>query len=82
VLGFEKKRWIITQLNKGKSVTYLARVLGVSRQAIYDIGHTFEERGLDALRDKPVGRPEEQLPPSIKQIIIGLRKKGQGIRRL
>ena len=82
MLGFEKKRWIITQLNKGKSVTYLARVLGVSRQAIYDIGHTFEERGLDALRDKPVGRPEEQLPLAVRQSIISLRKEGHGIRRI
>lgn len=82
MLNFEKRRWIINQLNKGASVTYIAKAQLISRQAVYDIKQSYEIKGLDALKDKEVGRPEKQLSLDLRQKIIEFRKQGPGIRRI
>lgn len=82
MLNFEKRKWVINQLNKGASATYIARAQSISRQAVYDIKQAYNAKGLNALKDKGVGRPEDQLPGDIKQKIISLRKQGHGIRRI
>jgi len=82
MLNFEKRKWVINQLNKGASVTYIARAQSISRQSVYDIKQAYNAKGLIALKDREVGRPEEQLPMGIRQNILSLRKQGHGIRRI
>lgn len=82
MLNFDKRKWIIYQLDKGTSVTYIARAQSISRQAVYDIKKAYEDEGLLALQDRQIGRPEEQLPQEIKEQVIKLRKEGHGIRRI
>lgn len=82
MLDFNKRKWIIKQLNKGTSITKIARAQAVSRQAIYDIKELYDQFGLNSLRDKERGRPEQQLSSQIRERIIQLRDKGHGIRRI
>lgn len=82
MLNFDKRKWIINQLNKGASVTYIARAQSVSRRAIYDLQKEYTDKGVSALQPKQIGRPEQQLPLSLRQRIIDLRKEGHGIRRI
>lgn len=82
MLNFDKRKWIINQLRKGTSVTYIARAQSVSRQAIYDLNREYSDEGISALHTKQAGRPEQQLPSGLRQKIIDLRKEGHGIRRI
>lgn len=82
MLNFDKRKWIINQLNKGISVTYIARAQSVSRQAVYDLKRGYSDKGVSALQPKQAGRPEQQLPLDLRQKIIDLRKEGNGIRRI
>lgn len=82
MLNFNKRKWIINQLNKGTSVTYISRAQSISRQTIYGLKQLYESKGLPALQSKQVGRPEEQLSLSIRRKIIRLRNEGHGIRRI
>lgn len=82
MLDFNKRKWIINQLNKETSITKIARAQSVSRQAIYDIKKSYDQFGLNSLQDKERGRPEQQLPSQIRERIIQLRDKGHGIRRI
>lgn len=82
MLNFEKRKWIINQLNKGTSVTYIAKAQSISRQAVYDIKEAHKKYGISAILDKQVGRPQEELPLTIRQRILNLRKQGHGIRRI
>ena len=82
MLNFNKRKWIVNQLNKEASVSFIARAQSISRQAVYDIKQTYLSKGLSYLHDKQVGRPEEQLPIDLREQIIKLRKEGHGIRRI
>ncbi len=82
MLNFKKRKWIIDQLNKGVSVTRIARAQSVSRQAVYNLKRIYKKQGLKALEDKRIGRPEKRLPLETRQRIIILRKQGHGIRRI
>lgn len=82
MLDFNKRKWIINQLNKGTSITKIARAQAVSRQSVYDIKNSYNQSGLSSLHDKERGRPEQQLPLQIRELIIQLRGKGHGIRRI
>ncbi len=82
MLDFSKRKWIVNQLGKGISVTKIARAQAISRQSVYDIKRTYNSKGISSLEDKQLGRPEEQLPLTIREQIITLRKDGHGIRRI
>lgn len=82
MLNFDKRKWIINQLNKGTSVTYIARAQSVSRQAVYDLKKVYADKGMPALQPKQAGRPEQQLSSDLRQKVIDLRKEGNGIRRI
>jgi len=82
MLDFNKKRWVIKQLNKNIPVSYIARAQSISRQAVYDLRNSYEKFGLGGLRNKKSGRPLESFPHGIKDLIIELRKEGHGIRRI
>ena len=77
MLNFEKRKWIINQLNKGTSVTYITKAQSISGQAVYDIKEAHKKYGISAIQDKQVGRPQEELPLTIRQRILNLRKQGR-----
>lgn len=82
MLDVNKKLWIINQLDKGKSVSSIAKARSISRQAVYDIKNAYVKHGIESLKIKKIGRPEEQLALEIRKKIINLRKEGHGIRRI
>ncbi|MCG8404327.1 MAG: DDE-type integrase/transposase/recombinase, partial [Phycisphaerales bacterium] len=82
MLTYAKRKWIINQLAKGASVTYLSRVQSVSRQAIYDLKKAYQMHGERGLREKSVGRPRDEISPGIKQLILDLQKEGHGVHRI
>ena len=74
MLNYEKRKWIIKQLDKGASVTNISRAQSISRQAVYDVKKLYDNNGLAALHDQKIGRPEESISSTIKQQIIQLRR--------
>ena len=52
---------------------------GISRRYVLKLWSIYKKEGL---LEKQVSRPEEQLPLKIRERIINLRKKGNGIRRI
>ena len=80
MLSLEKKEWIIRQKGIGKLTdSQIAMSQGISRRYVQKIWVTCKKEGL---KEKPLGRPEEELPLETKNRIISLRKKGHGIRRI
>jgi len=80
MLSFEKKQWIIRQKNDGKLTdTQIAMSQSISRRYVLKLWSIYKKEGL---LEKQVSRPEEQLPLKIRERIINLRKKGNGIRRI
>lgn len=82
MLDFNKRKWIINQLNNGAPVTKIAKAQSVSRQSVYDISKSYTKFGINSLKDKERGRPEQQLSLQLRERIIQLRNKGHGIRRI
>jgi len=80
MLSLEKKGWIIKQKKIGKlTASQIAMSQGISRRYVQKIWVTYHKEGL---KEKPLGRPEEELPLETKDRIINLRKQGHGIRRI
>jgi len=80
MLSLEKKEWIIKQKKIGKlAASQIAMSQGISRRYVQKIWVTYKKEGL---KEKPLGRPEEELPLETKDRIINLRKEGHGIRRI
>lgn len=80
MLSLEKKEWIIKQKKIGKLTdSKIAMSQGISRRYVQKIWVNYKEEGL---KEKPLGRPEEELPLEIKDKIINLREEGHGIRRI
>ena len=80
MLSLEKKGWIIKQKKIGKlTASQIAMSQGISRRYVQKIWVTYKKEGL---KEKPLGRPEEELPLETKDRIINLRKEGHGIRRI
>ena len=80
MLSLEKKEWIIKQKKIGKlTASQIAMSQGISRRYVQKIWVTYHKEGL---KEKPLGRPEEELPLETKDRIINLRKQGHGIRRI
>lgn len=80
MLSLEKKEWIVRQKKIGKLTdSQIAISQGISRRYVQKIWVTYKKEGL---KEKSLGRPEEQLPLEIRQNIINLRKQGHGIRRI
>lgn len=80
MLSLEKKEWIVRQKKIGNLTdTQIAMSQGISRRYVQKIWVTFKEEGL---KEKQLGRPEEEIPVRIKEKILGLRKEGHGIRAI
>lgn len=80
MLSLEKKEWIIKQKRIGElNDSQIAMSQGISRRYVQKIWVTFKEEGL---KEKPLGRPEEEIPARIKEKVLSLRKEGHGIRAI
>ena len=80
MLSLEKKEWIVRRKKIGKLTdSQIAMSQGISRRYVQKIWVTYKKEGL---KEKPLGRPEEELPLETKDRIINLRKEGHGIRRI
>ena len=83
MLDFRKRKWMIEQHKKGRSVTDICKAQRVTRKVFYDLKKRYEQHGFCSLYDKPKGRPKEEIPEPIKKQVIRLKKeKGYGIRRI
>ena len=80
MLSLEKKEWVVKQKRIGNLTdSQIAMSQGISRRYVQKIWVTYNKEGL---KEKPLGRPEEELFPEIKERITNLRKQGHGIRRI
>lgn len=80
MLSLEKKEWIVRQKKIGNLTdTQIAMSQGISRRYVQKIWVAFKGEGL---KEKQLGRPEEEIPARIKEKILGLRKEGHGIRTI
>lgn len=83
MLSYEKKKWIVTQKNKGYLSDWeIASAQKVTRMTVYRIFNAYNKLGLSAFEDKPVGRKADVIPERICREILEQRKKGYGIRTI
>lgn len=84
MLTQKKKIWIIKQKKKALlSTKDIASAQRVSRRTVERLCRSYEEYGLSALQDKPRGRPKEEIPNHIKELVIKTKKEtGYGSRRI
>ena len=80
MLSLEKKDWIVRQKKMSRlNNSQIALSQGVSRRYVQKIWSTYKNEGLI---EKPLGRPEENIPMQIEDKIFELREQGHGIRRI
>lgn len=83
MLSYEKKKWIVTQKNKGHLSDWeIASAQKVTRMTVYRIFNAYNQSGLSAFEDKPVGRKADVIPERLCQEILEKRKQGYGIRTI
>jgi len=82
MLSYDKKKWMISKYNNGMNVTDICKSQRVSRQTFYDIKKTYNNIGLEALKEKQIGRKVDEIPKNIQDKILSLRKKAYGIRKI
>ncbi len=82
MLNFNKRKWMISKCEEGMSISDICKAQGVSRQTFYNLKEDYSKKGIEALRDKFVGRRLDSIPPKIQDKIIAKRKEGNGIRRI
>jgi len=82
-LNFKKRVWIVKQVLKGKSYSYVALTQKISKPAVFKIIEKYKQYGWDGLKDHKTGRPETQLNKNAEIIILDLRKRfGYGACRI
>ena len=83
-LNFKKRKWIINQVENDKlSVPEIAQVQHTTRKTVYQLYKLYKTRGLEALRDKRVGKPKQLISKEQINLILKTRKeKGYGIRAM
>ena len=69
-LHFEKRVWIVKQVEKGVPRVKVALAQGVSDRTVREIIHTYKEHGRDGLKDCKTGRPELLLLNPNAEILI------------
>jgi len=82
-LHFEKRVWIVKQVEKGVPRVKVALAQGVSDRTVREIIHVYKEHGWDGLKDCKTGRPELLLNPNAEILILDLRQRfGYGACRI
>jgi putative transposase len=74
-LNFKKRVWIVKQKIKGVSTSKIALSQNVSLRTVQILIKTYNQSGLDGLKDHKTGRPETILNPNAVAVILNLRKQ-------
>jgi putative transposase len=74
-LTFEKRVWIVKQIQKGIKVDKIALAQKINRRCIYQVLEKFKAFSWDGLKDHKTGRPEITLNKNAEIIILDLRKQ-------
>ncbi len=83
MLNYQKRLWMIKQYNKGLSVAYICRAQKVTRKVFYTLKEVYDKYGLSALQDKQVGRPKQDIPKDITNLVLKTKKQtGFGVRKI
>jgi len=83
MLNFKKRVWIIKQKEKGHLTDKkIASSQNVSRMTVNKIWRLYQNKGLEALQDKSLGRKVDEISSRIKQAILNKGKLGYGIRKI
>ena len=73
-LNFKKRVWIVKQVSKGRSYSYVALAQEISKPAVFKIMRQYNAYSWDGLKDHKTGRPETRLSKNAEIIILDLRK--------
>lgn len=83
MLNFDKKKWIIKQKELGHLTdTEIADSQNITRMTVNRLWRTYQQRGLEALKEKQIGRRVDEIPENIRKAILEKRKQGYGIRTI
>lgn len=83
MLDYKKKLWIVRQKEKGKLTdSEIAISQRISRRHVQRICGSYKQKGIDGLRDKPIGRQIDEIPKQMQDKILALRKQNYGIRKI
>lgn len=83
MLNFEKRVWIVKQKEKGHLTDQeIADSQNVTRMTVNNLWRYYNQNGLEILKEKPFGRKIDDIPSTIRQLILEKRKQGFGIRKI
>lgn len=83
MLNLKKKLWIVKQKEKGNLTNQeIADSQNIARMTVNRIWRNYKDDGLEALKEKPLGRKIDEIPERIKQAILDKRELGYGIRKI
>jgi putative transposase len=84
MLNLKKKIWIVKQKEIGKLTdSEIASVQKVTRMTVHRLWVKYNQYGEDALKDKQLGRPKQDIPNDIKNLVIKKKKEtGFGVRKI
>jgi len=83
MIHFRKKKWIVIQKEKGElKDSEIISAQKISRMTLHRIWKSYQEKGLESLKDKPKGRKIDGIPFDIQKRILSLRKNSYGITKI
>ena len=83
MLNFKKRKWIVTQKEKGNLTDLeIADSQNITRRSVQKIWSKYKQNSLEFLKEKPLGRKVDEVPATIKKAILDKRNLGYGIRKI
>ena len=84
MLTQKKKLWIVREREKDiLSIKDIASAQKVSRRTVERLWRAYIENGSSALEDKPKGRPKQEIPKQVRNLVLRTKKDtGFGVRRI
>lgn len=84
MLTRNKRLWIVREKERGVlSVKDIASAQKVSRRTVERLWKSYIENGSSALEDRPKGRPKQEVPKQVRDLVVKTKKEtGFGVRRI
>lgn len=83
MLNFRKRVWIVKQKEAGHLTDIeIADSQSTTRMTVNNLWRTYQQKGINALKDKIRGRKADKIPEDIMKEILEKRKQGYGIRTI
>lgn len=83
MLNFKKKQWIIKQKEKGDLTNQeIADSQQVTKRTVQYLWADYKKNGVEALKEKQIGRKVDKIPEQIRNAILEKRKSNYGIRAI